>query len=40
MPFADPKELDKFAANPKLDTMGDLFTVKLIVRYLEKKLAK
>lgn len=38
MPFADPKELDKFAANPKLDNMGDLFTVNLIVRYLQQKL--
>lgn len=38
MPFADPNELDKFAANPKLDNMGDLFTVNLIVRYLQQKL--
>src|SRR5476651_640703 len=31
MKFADPAELDKFAAAPKLDNMGDLFTVNLIV---------
>lgn len=40
MPFADPKELDKFAADPKLDKMGDLFTVNLIVRYIQQKLGK
>lgn len=40
MPFADPAELDKFAADPKLDSMGNLFTVNLIVRYIERKLAK
>ena len=40
MPFADPKELDKFAADPKLDKMGDLFTVNLIVRYIQRKIAK
>ncbi len=39
MPFADPAELDKFAADPKLDNMGDLFTVNLIVRYIERKIA-
>jgi len=39
MPFADAGELDKFAADPKLDNMGDLFTVNLIVRYIERKLA-
>jgi acyl carrier protein len=38
MPFADPAELDKFAADPKLDNMGNLFTVNLIVRYLKNKL--
>src|SRR3954464_8551449 len=30
MKFADPAELAKFEANPKLDNMGDLFTVNLI----------
>jgi acyl carrier protein len=39
MPFAEPAELDKFAANPDLEKMGDLFTVGLIVRYIEQKLA-
>jgi acyl carrier protein len=38
MPFADPAELDKFAADPKLDKMGDLFTVNLIVRYIQSKV--
>ncbi|CAN5580840.1 acyl carrier protein [soil metagenome] len=40
MPFADPAELDKFEKAPVLDNMGDLFTVNLIVRYIESKLAK
>jgi acyl carrier protein len=40
MPFADPAELDKFAANPILDSMGDLFTVNLICRYIAMKLNK
>jgi acyl carrier protein len=39
MPFAEKSELDKFAANPDLEKMGDLFTVGLIVRYIEQKLA-
>jgi acyl carrier protein len=38
MPFADPTELAKFSADPQLDKMGDLFTVGLIVRYIESKL--
>lgn len=38
MPFAEPQELDKFARDPKLDKMGDLFTVNLIVRYIQRKL--
>jgi acyl carrier protein len=38
MPFADAAELDKFAADPKLDNMGNLFTVNLIVRYIAKKI--
>jgi acyl carrier protein len=38
MPFADPAALDKFAANPDLEAMGDLFTVNLIVRYIQSKL--
>lgn len=36
MPYAD---MDGFAKNPKFDQIGDLFTVDLIVRYLESKLA-
>jgi acyl carrier protein len=38
MPFADPATIDKFAADPQLDKMGDLFTVNLIVRYIQSKL--
>ena len=38
MPFADPTEVNKFAADPKMEKMGDLFTVSLIVRYLAMKL--
>ena len=38
MPFADPAALDKFAADPQLEKMGDLFTVNLIVRYIQTKL--
>lgn len=38
MPFADPAEIEKFAADPKLDKMGDLFTVNLIVRYIQSKV--
>ena len=39
MPFADPAALDRFAADPDLEKMGDLFTVNLIVRYIQSKLA-
>ncbi len=38
MPFADPSEVNKFAADPKMEKMGDLFTVSLIVRYIAMKL--
>jgi len=40
MPFADPKNLAAFEADPKLDKMGDLFTVGLIVNYIQGKLAQ
>jgi len=36
LPFAD---VDKFAADPQVENIGDLFTVQMIVKYLEKKLA-
>ena len=36
MPYAD---LTEFKKNPKLDKVEDLFTVELIVRYLEGKVA-
>ena len=39
-PFADQATLDKFAADPQLESMGDIFTVDLIVRYVQSKLAK
>src|SRR5688572_26099173 len=38
MPFADPAALDAFAADPQLEKMGDLFTVNLIVRYIQSKV--
>jgi acyl carrier protein len=37
MPFAD---LSKFEANPEVAGMGDLFTVELITRYIQGKLAE
>src|SRR5262245_9663024 len=36
MPFAD---LSEFEANPTLEGISDLFTVNLIVSYIESKLA-
>ena len=36
MPFAD---LTKFEANPELSNLSDLFTVDLITRYIQGKLA-
>lgn len=36
MPFAD---LSEFKKDPRLEKMEDLFTVELIVRYLQRKLA-
>jgi acyl carrier protein len=35
MPYAD---LTKFVADPQFDKIGDLFTVDLIVRYVQSKL--
>jgi acyl carrier protein len=37
MPYAD---LSDFRKDPRLDKIEDLFTVDLIVRYLESKVAK
>jgi acyl carrier protein len=37
MPYAD---LSEFQKDPRLEKMEDLFTVELIVRYLESKLAR
>ena len=37
MPYAD---LTEFKKDPRLDKIEDLFTVDLIVRYLESKVAK
>jgi acyl carrier protein len=37
MPFAD---ISKFEKNPELTAMGDLFTVEMITKYIEGKLAK
>ena len=36
LPFAD---VDKFAADPQVENLPDLFTVQMIVKYIEKKLA-
>lgn len=36
MPHAD---VDKLAADPKVENIQDLFTVQMIVNFLEKKLA-
>ncbi len=36
MPHAD---VDKLAADPKVENIQDLFTVQMIVKFLEKKLA-
>ena len=37
MPYAD---FSTFEKNPSIETISDLFTVELIVRYLEGKIAK
>lgn len=37
MPHAD---IDKFAENPKVEAIQDLFTVQMIVKFLELKLAE
>jgi hypothetical protein len=36
MPYAD---LTEFEANPTLEAISDLFTVNLIVSYIESKLS-
>jgi acyl carrier protein len=36
MPFAD---LSGFAANPEVDKIGDLYTVDMLVQYVQTKLA-
>ena len=38
MPFADPAAIDTFGKNPKLESIGDLFTVDLICRFVAMKL--
>jgi acyl carrier protein len=39
LPYADQTKLAAFAKAPKLENIGDLFTVDLIVRYVAKKLS-
>src|SRR5690348_7445855 len=39
MPFSDGKTLDTFAADPELEKMSKLFTVNMIVNFVEWKLA-
>ena len=36
MPFAD---LSEFAANPEVDKIGDLYTVDMLVHYVQSKFA-
>ncbi len=36
LPFAD---VEKFASDPKVENIGDLFTVQMVVNYLGQKLA-
>ncbi len=36
LPFAD---LTKFAANPQVEKVGDLYTVEMLVRYVQSKLS-
>ena len=36
LPYAD---LDKFAKDPKIENISDLFTVGMIVKFMEAKLA-
>lgn len=40
LPYSDPTALAKFEKDPRLDQIGDLFTVDLIVRFVESKLKK
>ena len=37
--YADPATLAAFVKDPKIDGIGDLFTVDLIVRFVASKLA-
>jgi acyl carrier protein len=36
MPFAD---LTEFAANPQVEKLGDLYTVEMLVQYVQSKLS-
>jgi acyl carrier protein len=36
LPYAD---LSKFGANPSIDKIGDLYTVEMLVQYVQSKLA-
>ena len=39
LPYADQTKLNAFAQDPKLEQIGDLFTVDLITRFVAKKLS-
>ena len=39
LPYAEASGMAKFAADPQLEKIGDLFTVDLIVRFVASKLA-
>jgi len=38
LPFADSAALDRFDKDPKIDKIGDLFTVDLLTRFIDRKL--
>jgi acyl carrier protein len=39
LPHADKAAIDKLAENPKVENVEDLFTVNMVVNFLESKLA-
>jgi acyl carrier protein len=38
MAYADPKAIENFSKNPQLESIGDLFTVDQICRFVQSKL--
>jgi acyl carrier protein len=39
LPHANHAEIDKFAKNPKIENVTEIFTVQMIVNFIQKKLA-